>query len=194
MIINIRGTSGSGKSTIVRALMDSFEEREPLVQSGRRQPIGYLCAGPYLASSPAALTLAVVGHYETACGGCDTISKMDEIFGLVRDYHDRATHVVFEGLLISADVNRTLALHEDGFPLFVVALDKVPLEVCLASVNERRLARMGPERYTPVKEKNTISKFRGVQQSMTRLAAARVDVASHGRKTALAAIVERLGI
>lgn len=189
MIINIRGTSGSGKSTLVRQLMELYEQKSAYKEEGRKQPIGYVCSNPLSSSLP----LAVIGHYETACGGCDTISKMEHIFDLVRKSHQEGFDVVFEGLLISADVNRTLALHQEGLPLAVVALDQVPIEVCLSSVNERRMARLGPEKYTPVKEKNTISKFRGVQKSMERLRVAGVTVVSCDRDLALSYIKGVLG-
>ncbi len=189
MIINIRGTSGSGKSTLVRYVMDLYTVKASFREDGRKQPIGYVCR-----NDDDAPGLAIIGHYETACGGCDTISKMDHIFDLVRQSHAAGHHVIFEGLLISADVNRTLALHEEVHPLRVVALDQVPIEVCLSSVNERRMVRLGPEKYTPVKEKNTISKFRGVQKSMERLTAAGVTVQSCNRPGALAYIKMVLGL
>jgi len=181
MIINIRGTSGSGKSTLVRALMAQYTDRQPYHLSGRRQPIGYVC------TRPEHKPLAVVGHYETACGGCDTIPTMDKIFELVRQSHRRGWNVVFEGLLISADAKRTLDLHKgQGLPLTVIGLNKVPIEMCLESVNKRRMERMGPEKFTPVKEKNTISKHRGVDKSMEFLIKHGVTVHSCDRDEALA--------
>ncbi len=188
MIINIRGTSGSGKSTLVRNIVGSYTTKTIFREEGRKQPIGYVYS-----NDDGAPGLAIIGHYETACGGCDTISKMDHIFDLVRKSHAAGHHVIFEGLLISADVNRTLALHEEELPLRVIALDQVPIEVCLSSVNERRMIRM-KEKYTPVKEKNTISKFRGVQKSMGRLMAAGVTVHSCSRVTALDCIKMELGL
>lgn len=189
MIINIRGTSGTGKSTLVRSLMTVYGRKNKYYLSGRKQPIGYVMTHP---DNGEAEDLAIIGHYETACGGCDTISKMDQIFDLVRRSHALGHNVVFEGLLISADVNRTLALHQEGLPIEVVALDKVPIETCLASVNARRLERLGPKKFTPVKEKNTISKFRGVQMSMKRLTEAGVTVHSCDRAEARTLLWELL--
>lgn len=162
MIINIRGTSGSGKSTLVRSIMGRYATCESYRIKGRKQPIGYVCSDVYEGVEK---PLGIVGHYETACGGCDTIPTMDMIFDLVRKSHKLGYNVIFEGLLISADHKRTLALHQEGLPLSVISLEKVDLETCLASVNERRMARLGPEKFTPVKEKNTTSKHRGVIKS-----------------------------
>lgn len=188
MIINIRGTSGSGKSHLARRIMDLYPSRTKVRVEGRRQPIGYIC------HREDGKDLAVLGHYETACGGCDTISKMEEIFELVRTSHLADMDVLFEGLLISADVNRTAALHEEGLPLRVVALD-LPLEVCLESVNSRRMERLGPEKFTPVNPKNTESKHKGVRRSCERLLAQDIDViVSSDRETAFDVVKRSLDL
>lgn len=179
-IINIRGTSGSGKSTLVRSIMDLYPHRHSYKMEGRKQPIGYVCS-----RAEGGRALAVIGHYETPCGGCDTIAKMETIFEKVRESHAAGFDVLFEGLLISADVNRTAALHEDGLPLEVVALD-VPLDVCLDSVNARRWAK-NPDK-PPVNPKNTESKWKGVRKSMERLEAAGVRASWASRDGALTLI------
>jgi len=69
-VIQIRGTSGSGKSTLVRQVMGLYYEKQPLFKRGRKQPIGYILTHPDTPS------LFVPGHYESACGGLDTISKV----------------------------------------------------------------------------------------------------------------------
>lgn len=190
MIINIRGTSGSGKSTLVRMLMVRYRSKNTFRIEGRKQPIGYVCGYSIPGQTKA---LAVIGHYETVCGGCDTIQKMDNIFELVRRAHDNGNHVVFEGLLISADVNRTLALHTDELPLTVIALDRVDLETCFDGINKRRRERMG-EKFTPVARKNTESKFKGVQKSMERLEAAGVATHHCDREDAEQLLLELVGL
>ncbi len=187
MIINIRGTSGTGKSTLVRDLMGLYGTRIPYYYDGRRQPIGYRLVHPIAAfgrhprGGPAdegsCRPLTVVGHYETDCGGCDTINSQDLIFDLVRQYHSEGFDVVFEGLLISAEVNNTAALHQDGMPLKVFAIE-LPIEECLRRVNERRRAkakRVGKEYKGDVNPRNTVAKERGVINSMRRLEDLGVD-------------------
>jgi len=213
MIINIRGTSGSGKSTLVRRVMEhpSYGEATNHYMKGRKQPLGYIFPrkdGP---------DLAIVGHYETACGGCDTINKMENIFRLVRISHMAGNDVIFEGLLISADVNRTQALHDEGLPLAIVGLDKVPLDLCLESVNGRRLAADETRRAKVINDNielfakgrktkpvpsyrghvavgNTTSKFKGVQQSMKRLEDANVATFHCDREGAYGIICNELGL
>ena len=182
-IINIRGTSGSGKSTIARMVMEhpSYGPREAHYIEGRKRPLYYTLAGQR--------PLAVLGHYETACGGCDTIPKMDTIFQLARELHDSGHDVLMEGLLMAADVQRHAALAQEGYPLLVVALDE-PLDVCLASVNNRRHAR-NPD-LPPVNPKNTTSKHRGVMLSVGRLKDAGVRVVVSDREGALSRVLTEL--
>lgn len=161
-VIQIIGTSGSGKSTLVRRVMELYPRKFRVKKEGRRQPYGYIMErdrGPQL---------FILGHYETACGGCDTISSMDAIFEAVKEAHAAEMNVLFEGLLISALAARTLQLHQQGLDLRVVALE-VPLEQCLDSINQRRWAK-NPDK-PPVNPKNTEQKFKGVQTSMRKLQA-----------------------
>lgn len=185
MIINVRGTSGSGKSTLVREIMGLYEAKAPQFVSGRKRPLGYI-----LSDSSMKLPLAVVGHYETPCGGCDTIPQMERIFELVRWSHNQGYNVLFEGLLISADSKRTLELAKTGYPLRVVALN-TPIEVCLSGINDRRVKRMGDD-YTPVNPKNTESKHKGVRSSMAKLQANNVDAVWADRERAYEIVKELL--
>lgn len=188
MIINIRGTSGSGKSHLAREIMKQYEATMPYYVTGRKQPIGYRLM------KNGRKDLAVIGHYQTDCGGCDTIHDMNEIFKLVRASHNAGCDVLFEGLLISAEVNRTAQLHLDGLPLIVVALS-LPLEECLASVESRRAAkaeRTGGGPRPPLNPKNTESKHKGTMQSSARLEAQGVEVHRCDREAAFNLISNRL--
>lgn len=188
-IYNIRGTSGSGKTHLVRRVMELYDRRVAYRREGRKQPIGYTY---HREDGPA---LAIVGHYETTCGGCDTIPKMEDIFELVKDSATAGHDVIFEGLLISADVNRTQELErwaqERGVRMEVIALS-TPLQECLDSVNARRRAR-NPD-LPPVKEKNTASKFNGVKKSLERLRQAGVEAYELTRDEAFAHIRRGLGL
>ncbi len=193
-IINIRGTSGSGKSTLVRAVVKMYDRRLPVKIEGRKQPIGYIHqviehvgSGHDVSEKIVGRPLAVIGHYETDCGGCDTITSMDDIYNRVRASHALGMDVLYEGLLISADANRVIALHTEGFPVRVVALS-TPLEECLASVNHRRrnsAMLKGREYKGDVNPKNTASKFAGVKSSMRRIEAAGIPCSWESRSSSL---------
>lgn len=213
MIVNIRGTSGSGKSTLVRRVRELYTGAHLRVKAeGRKQPIGYILHREGFTGR----SLALVGHYETDCGGCDTIADMDQIYTRVREAHEHGYDVLYEGLLISADANRAVALHSDGLDPLVIALD-TPLDVCLASVNERRAGaharRVGdiaaenaaraaagrklivvPPEKGLVNPKNTESKYKGVRSSMKRLEAAGLRAEWHSRDSAFERIRKEFGV
>jgi hypothetical protein len=178
-IINIRGTSGSGKSTLARMVMALYESRVRVRAPDRRQPIGYV----YIRPEGARPSLAVVGHYETPCGGADTVPSLDKVFSLVRESAALGYDVLFEGLLVSAEFNRTAALLDLAplHQLHVVHLD-LPLQMCLDSVNARRQAKSPGK--GGVNPKNTMSKHQGARSSSRRLAAAGVPVHSFDNREA----------
>lgn len=188
MIVQLRGTSGSGKSTVVREVMRHLQDipRDRMWEKGRRQPLGYR-----LISQPRDLRLAIIGHYETACGGCDTISGYDRTFQLIREMADSGHDVLFEGLLLSGDVKRALDLHRTHPDFQVIALD-VPLQECIDSVNRRRWAK-SPDK-PPVNPRNTESKHRAVQTAMQRLSEAGVRTRWVTREEATRVVLTELGL
>lgn len=186
-IIQIRGTSGSGKSTLVKRILDQFylgDRRQPVQVMGRKRPIMYECM-----SHDGCIELSVIGHYEIACGGTDTISGMDQIYGMVEAEWFKGRNVLFEGLLASDEKNRTLALAAKA-PVTCIFLN-TPIELCLSSVNERRRAK------DPTKEdvnpKNTQNKHRSTQSTMRKLQAAGVNCLSLSREEAYTYLQEALG-
>lgn len=164
MILNVRGTSGSGKTELVRRFMAYVPDRWlPHYVPKRKRPLLYRTRPNDYPG------VTVLGSYENECGGCDTIKTWDETFALVRQEHARGNHVLFEGLLLTAEIRRTLQLHLDGLPVKVALID-LPVETCLESVNARR-RKKNPEA-EPVNPKNTESKWKGAQQAMRRFEAA----------------------
>lgn len=184
MIINIRGTSGSGKSTLVRNIMAQYDTRAKVLKEGRKQPIGYIC------HKEGHKTLGVLGHYETACGGCDTITSMDAIFDLVRKTDDAGMHVLYEGLLLASDTERMHALVKEGRQVAGIYL-KMPAEVCLASVAERRAARGNLE---PLNPKNTLAKIKMCESSTRRLRERGVDIRELNREESFQFICQSFGL
>jgi hypothetical protein len=165
--------------------MERYPHRREMYVEGRRRPLGYEL------QHPEAGTLFVAGHYETPCGGCDTITKgFDYIFELVRSQAALGHDVLFEGLLLGSDINRLIELHE-AHAVVVVDL-RTSLEECLVSVNARRWAK-DPTK-PPVKEGNTRSKYRLCQRYRPRLQRAGVDVRHLERAEAFEAVCGLLGM
>lgn len=145
MIINIRGTSGSGKSTTVRKLMEMFPTL-PVMSKG--VIIGYRIDtdwGPLFA----------VGKYETPCGGCDGIKTQDEVCARIRKFAKKG-HVIFEGLIVTDCPARYKKLLPTlGQPYnfcFLIA----PLKTCIRRVEKRRRDRGNTK---PLDPTNTTQKW-----------------------------------
>ena len=135
VIVNPRGTSGSGKTELVRRVLSDYGwgkggQVEPVYREGRARPIAYQLRHP-LGGRP----LAVLGHYEATAvvdGG------MDEAFRLVGEYASGGYDVLFEGLLLSGEHRRSAALAE-AHELHVLCLS-APLDRCIRNVIARRRA------------------------------------------------------
>lgn len=193
-IVNIRGTSGSGKTTVVRRLLDHWEERgyrkaevqQELVE-GKTRKIGHW-VGPVF----------ILGKYDTTCGGCDTMSwkgAADYICSLVKRQAQLGP-VVFEGLMVSGwGTGRLRTLWEEtGQQLHVIQLT-TPLDTCLASVQERRVARatLKGEEAKPLNPENTTAKWHGTMRGSELLVKAGVPVEFLDREAAYLRVRELVG-
>lgn len=201
-VINLRGTSGSGKSTAVRAIMNLAIK--VAVGTGREgvkpffadpQTFGKKRKNPlfYLLEFPGFPDIAVLGSYGADCGGADTLPTYDFIMGLVRERHSEGQHVIFEGLLLSHDKKQVTALHEWlGKKDFTVLELTESLETCLASVRERR-ARKGqdPNTFNP---ENTIRRHAEVIRASTILEERGIPVRRVSRADCVPTILELLGL
>ena len=152
VIVNIRGTSGSGKSTIAFEFLKRFPHEELTGKDGKIK-------GYRLDTSSAGLEydLFILGKYTTVCGGLDGCPTQAEAGELATKAHALGGHVLAEGLLASAAGPAgalTIAIQNTGCARFLI-LD-TPLETCLDRVRARRAAR-GDER--PFNEKNTRDKY-----------------------------------
>lgn len=180
-VVMLRGTSGSGKSHLAREIMAKYEQRTPHFTEGRKQPYYY-----EFRKKGRRTPLFVLGHYETACGGCDTIKTADEVFGLVAELRAKGD-VLFEGLLLSADVNRTT----EAGKVHNVFID-LPIEKCLAQVNARR--RKKDPTKGDVNPENTTSKHRGVRMACERLKTAKQTTFSGSYEECRDYVLQVLGL
>ena len=124
LILNIRGTHGSGKSTVVQDLMKMAETLTPVNPGARGRPEGYRLALPGVRKP-----VYIVGPYETQCGGADAIQPYATIWPRVEAYAKKG-HVIFEGALVSCSVGSIgetmIASKKDC----VVGYLDTPLEEC----------------------------------------------------------------
>lgn len=153
MIVNIRATSGAGKSTIAREIMARYPPR-PLKRNGK--VVGYEVALP---SGP----LFIVGRYETPCGGCDGIKTQDEVCARVRKYAKRG-HVLFEGLIVTTIFERYAELLP-RLGAYRFAFLNTPLRTCLRRVEKRRKARGN---FKPLNPANTEAKYTVAKRTLMK--------------------------
>lgn len=141
VIVNVRGTNGSGKTTVVQELVPAADRQRFVIcehrytdKKGRdkvKELIGYRVGATIL-----------VGRYDTACGGCDGMPSVYAAYQAVEAAAalPGARFVLFEGLMLSGiyqsvvDTQNRLkaAGHE-----FVWAFMPVPIEECVRRVIAR---------------------------------------------------------
>lgn len=143
LIINPRGTSGSGKTELVRRIMAEHGWQcggtiEPIELAGRSKPIGYRLQHPS-GSRP----LTVLGHYERTSGGCDTIRLSDggmhTVMRMAREEAAAGCDVLIEGSRLSSE-HRLSGELARAHRLHVICL-ATPLDRCVANLMKRRRAR-----------------------------------------------------
>ena len=124
MIIQVAGTNGSGKSTVVQQVLASATEQ--LGSAVRLLGVQEL--------------VGVVGDYGQApSGGCDGL-KPDEAYHRVAAAAQKFDHVLFEGIFVMNQTRGPLLLQELGLPWTVVLL-MTTMGTCLSSINQRRAVR-----------------------------------------------------
>ena len=160
MIISIRGTHGSGKSTAVQELL-AQGKGQPIMGRLRNKPAAYR-----LTFEEVPDPVFVLGPYTLTCGGCDAVQPYDLILDLLRDYAPQG-HIVFEGALVSSSYGRIGALLEQLGQEAVFAFLTTPPEECLRRIVQRRLDR-GDLR--PLNPANTLGKVRSIESSKKTIA------------------------
>lgn len=180
-IVNIRGTSGSGKSTVARRVMEQLTNVGGYANhmvldevAGRERIIGHSVC-PQAASTDDGLTSGIgvffMGKYATDCGGCDSMSWKGAADYICEQVLWRAAQgpVIMEGLMLSSWGNGRLRdlWERSGGKLHVLQLT-TPLQDCLDAVNCRRAGawtRKGLEGSPPpLNPANTTSKWKSAQR------------------------------
>lgn len=167
MIANLRGTHGSGKSTVVRTLLERYDAKPTTLT--RNKPDNYVLV---LGNGE---PLYIVGNYVNACGGCDAIQPYSLIWPRVVEFAKHG-HVLFEGALISTTYGSIGVASEEYGDSFVFAFLDTPLQVCLDRIKQRREAKGNMK---PLDPKNTESKFNTINKLAT------VSLPQKGRRVAM---------
>ena len=192
-IVNIRGTSGSGKTYLVREVM-----RAALSVSGPSRTIDvahpdkhnkFLLTGYEFPGA----NLSVIGNYLADCGGCDKFSwkgAADWVMSAVMAEAINGRNVLFEGLMVSSwSLPRFQAL-EKVAPVKVIVLS-TPLEECLEAIRQRRLSKGNTAELNP---ESTTGKYKSILSMGYKHRAAGLDVEFLSRGEALVRVCELLGL
>lgn len=162
VIVNIRGTSGSGKSTIAFEFLKRFPNEALTGKDGKIK--GYRVN---TAEAGLDYDVFILGKYTTVCGGLDACPTQAEAGDLAVKAYEQGGHVLAEGLLASAAGPKgafTDAIYQTGAAIFAI-LD-TPLQVCLDRVRARRAAKGNNK---PFNEKNTRDKWTQVHSTAKAL-------------------------
>jgi predicted kinase len=175
LLINVRGTCGSGKSTVVHQIRE-LVKTVPVYSIGRKRPVGY--------TGYTMQGLFIAGHYEIPMGGLDTFGTLDEAFEVI-DRWGHSRHVLCEGKAQNRDVPYLLGrLH--GFDVRCINLS-TPAEECVQSVRNRVSAhRIRSELIERV--------YRKCQRDAVELAKGGVGVLNCDRETAVEAVRKWLDV
>jgi hypothetical protein len=194
VIVNPRGTSGSGKTELVRRILADYgrgsgEDMGPIHREGRARPIGYRLQHP-LDGRP----LAVLGYYGAgACGGCDTIpirdGGLEEVFRLAGLLAGGGFDVLLEGLFLSGEHRRSAEL-ASRHALHVLLLD-TPVERCVGNLAARRRARRAVR---PLIARTVKAQRDSVEDACARLRCCAASVEAFDFDAALHRAQELLGL
>lgn len=190
MIIFVTGTNGTGKTTLMRRVMELLPGDPEVVTieiNGKTKKVALRWPG-----------FTVMGSYDSACGGCDKMSwkgASDDIERLIRAEADAGQHVLLEGIIITnwglaryVGLNETYGAHQ-------VLIDQ-PLEACVNSINERRRANAEEKgrEFKPVPLKNVTDAWNGSYRAAERRESAGVPVYRLSREDAFKKVRELLCI
>lgn len=159
MHIQIRGTSGSGKSTIIRHIIDWIDPSN-LKPHYRDRSIPYYYSWG---------KIRIVGPYVRPSGGLDVLGKEERrlanLFELYKQFHDEGCIVLSEGIMQAEDVKWTTQLLDYGVPLRIIYMD-TDLDICIERIIQRRLEAGNTKDFS---EDNTRNRHEVIRRSRSRL-------------------------
>lgn len=199
-VVQLRGTSGSGKTTAMHALFKTLQDIKPVKFADARAAKVRVYKGSLWDGEGSSIDTYVLGDYspERSAGGCDTIPTVQETIDLIEEYGSRKNSiVVFEGLLLAHSWG---ALGEYVHPRwgerYVNAFLDTPVEKCIARVTKRRASKgreTDGDRAVKI-EKNIRDDYYRVQLCYTRVEArggVRVDIDHTKARTEFVDLVRR---
>jgi shikimate kinase len=172
MLLKLHGTSGSGKSTIARGLMD----RAMLTLLDRAYKVDRV---------DVIHPIYILGTYNSQCGGCDTL-KADEQIELIHRCAPLG-HVFYEGLLGSEYYGRLGEASERYKDDHIFAFLDTPIELCIHRIKERRFLKGNLK---PLNEDNTRGRIRKIETLKRKLEFMGRKVVTINHENAIPQVIE----
>lgn len=139
-LVQLRGTSGSGKTTAMKYVMEKCNATPIRTNDGMTKNLVYRGVNGSFDGN-----IYFLGDYSPhrSAGGCDTIPSVQEVIDLIEEYGSRKNSlVVFEGLLLAHSWGALGEYaHERWGERYVNVFLDTPEDVCLKRVIERRAKR-----------------------------------------------------
>jgi len=159
IIVKLGGCNGSGKSSVAKALLNTKSKH--VVEHKKKRPLVYT-------AEHGGASWAILGNYENACGGMDTISDKYERLELVRRYANEEDMgvVFFEGLITGKTYGAFGDMSENDGNAWLYAFMDTPFDVCVERVMQRRSAAGNMAPFDP--ERTMRSTFRSVESVARR--------------------------
>src|SRR5258705_2655901 len=92
MIISLRGASGSGKTHLIRQVMNYYDVKQEIIAPRRRYPIGYELDSTVIPVRP----LFIPGHYGSNAG-IDSIENIETVYNLLWTHYELGHNALYEG-------------------------------------------------------------------------------------------------
>lgn len=173
VVVKMGGCNGSGKTSVARGILEHMGAVPCTFKGAAKSPNYYV--GTYKG-----VEVVVLGSYETACGGMDTISDKLQRLDMVQKMCKPGRIVFFEGLITGktygafGELSETHVNGKKG--LWLYTFMDTPFEVCVERVLQRRAqadrggkrGELDPERtLRPTYEScaSLLRKIRGVQRA-----------------------------
>ncbi len=186
MIIQIAGTSGSGKTHVVRQLMEAAKSTHFHFITGRKTPIGYDIYLPQVRGK-----IYVLGSYDNPTGGCDTIKSVKDIYSKIEEQYALGNHVVFEGLFAMNQTRGPALSNRLPLRTITVLLLTTPLATCFASIDVRRAYR-GADKLPVERTLNTQNNYVRARNYTARMRDAGAAIKRVSREEALPCLLDLL--
>lgn len=174
IVIKIGGCNGSGKTSIVRALLDNhMGVTQYYTPKGKLEAYGF--------KTLAKTKVYILGSYENICGGMDTISDKVVRLALIEKALSEAAPVksiiIFEGLITGKTYGAIGEISErpNQKGKWIYAFMDTPFNTCVERVLQRRSAKGNHAEFDP--ERTMRPTFRAVDSVAKRAASAGHHVA-----------------